>query len=241
MKKMYAIFCLSLCLFASACRFMGGERIKGNGSIKTEPRTVGSFNGIDASGSVNVHLQQSSDASVKIEADENLLPYIETSVSGSTLKVKTRDGFNLDATKGIVVYVSGPVFREASVSGSGDIIGDNVITGTEALSMDISGSGNIKMEVALPKTEVEISGSGSAELRGSSKEFKASISGSGSIHCFELITDNTTLDLSGASDAQVYASKRLKVEVSGSGDVQYKGGASVSQDVSGSGSVKKVD
>ena len=46
--------------------------------------------------------------------------------------------------------------------------------------------------------------------------------------------------MSGAGDAEVFASVKLDVEVSGASDVKYKGNAAVSQDVSGAGSVKKV-
>ncbi|GAA4746821.1 hypothetical protein GCM10023229_28670 [Flavisolibacter ginsenosidimutans] len=96
------------------------------------------------------------------------------------------------------------------------------------------------MQVSVPKVSAHVSGSGDVFLKGTSKEFEGSISGSGSIKAFDLSTDDTKLDLSGAADAEVTANQKLDVHVSGSGDVKYKGAASVSQEISGSGSVKKV-
>ena len=223
-----------------SCDMMGGKRVSGNGKVTTQARPVSAFSSIDASGSVKVHVKQDSSSSVKIETDENLMEYVEVYVKGSTLVVKTKDGFNLNPSKDLIVYTAAPVFKTVDVSGSGDIISDNIISGGEPLEMGVSGSGNINVQVALPKVSVEVSGSGNVFLKGTSKEFSGSISGSGSIRAFELTTDNTSLHLSGAADAEVTANQKLDVEVSGSGDVKYKGSASVSQSISGSGSVKKV-
>ena len=46
--------------------------------------------------------------------------------------------------------------------------------------------------------------------------------------------------MSGACDAEVFASVKLDVKASGASDVKYKGNAAVSQHVSGAGNVKKV-
>ena len=233
-------FFLLVVMIFSSCRFFGGERISGNGKITTQDRSVGSFNSIDASGSVKVHIKQDPSAAVRIETDENLQPYVEVYTNGNTLVIKSKEGFNLSPTKDVVVYTSAPVYKSIDVSGASDILGDNNITGTEVLEMQVSGSGKIDAQVSVPKVSAHVSGSGDVFLKGASKEFEGSVSGSGSIKAFDLATDETKLDLSGAADAEVTANQKLDVQVSGSGDVKYKGNASVSQSISGSGSVKKV-
>lgn len=238
MRKIFLL--ASVVVVLSSCNMFGGKRVSGNGKITTQSRNVSSFNSIDASGSVKVHVRQDSSSSVKIETDENLMEYVDVYVKGTTLVVKAKDGFNLDPSKDLIVYTSAPVFKSIDVSGSGDIISDNIISGGGPLEMGVSGSGNINVQVALPKVSVEVSGSGNVLLKGTAKEFDGSISGSGSIKAFDLTTDITSLHLSGAADAEVTANQKLDVEVSGSGDVKYKGNAAVSQRISGSGSVKKV-
>jgi len=233
------LFLLIVIVFSSCQLF--GERVSGNGNITSRDRSVvGSFNSVDASGSVKVHLKQDASPSVRIETDENLQQYVDVYVNGSTLVIKSKEGYNLDPSRDIVVYTSAPVYKSIGVSGSGDILSDNNITGTEALDMQVSGSGKIDVQVSVPKVSAHVSGSGDVFLKGTSKEFDGSISGSGSIKAFDLTTDDTKIDLSGAADAEVTANQKLDVHVSGSGDVKYKGAASVSQEISGSGSVKKV-
>jgi hypothetical protein len=232
---------LALSLFAfSSCRYFGGERISGDGHIVSQQRNAGSFHSVDVSGGIKVHVRQDAASSVKVEADQNLMQYIDVYNDGSTLVIKEKDGFNLNPSKDIVVYVAAPVFKDIDVSGACDIIGDGPISGSEELSMHVSGSGDIIMQVALPKVSAEISGSGSVNLKGQATNFSASVSGSGDVKCFELVTDNTKLDLSGSSDAEITANKQLDIEASGSSNISYKGSASVNQSISGAGSVKKV-
>lgn len=238
MRKVFLL--LALAAVFSSCNMFGGKRVSGNGNIKTEERKVSSFNSVEASGSVKVHIRQDSSSSVKIETDENLMEYIEVYVTGSTLVIKEKDGFNPDPSKDLIIYTAAPVYKSVDVSGSGDIISDNIISGGEPLELGVSGSGFINVQVTLPKVSTHVSGSGDVLLKGTAKEFDGSISGSGSIKAFDLVTDVTTLDLSGAAEAEVTANQKLDVNVSGSGDVKYKGNATVSQSISGSGSVKKV-
>jgi hypothetical protein len=192
-------------------------------------------------GSMNIVLSQAPSATIKIEADQNLLDYIETRNSGGRVEIYTREGYNLDPKSGITVYASAPDFKEISVSGSGKIKSTGKITGSSELSADVSGSGDILLEVDAPKISTQISGSGSTTIKGTTKDFSADINGSGDVRCFDLLSENTELDISGSGNAQVYASKTLDVEISGGGDVQYKGSPAVKQNISGSGKVRKVE
>jgi hypothetical protein len=238
MRKLY--LALSACLLILSSCGLFGQRIRGNGHITSQQKNVGSFNSVDVSGAVKVHIRQDGSSSVKLETDENLFEFLEVYTDGNKLVIKEKNGYNLDPTKDIVAYISAPSFADIDVSGACDIIGDSPITGTSALSMHVSGSGSITMEINLPKVSTDISGSGSVNLKGQATDFNAEVSGSGDIKCFDLVTDNTSIDLSGSSGAEVNANKKLDIEISGSADVQYKGSANVNQSISGSGSVKKV-
>lgn len=239
MKVLYTLSALIL-LLLSSCRFFGGEHISGDGHIIVQQKNTDAFNSVAASGGIKVHIRQEATQGVKIESDQNLLQYIDVYTDGNVLVIKEKNGYNLDPTKDIIAYVSAPVFKDIDVSGACDIIGDNSISGNDELSMHVSGSGDIRMHVNFPKVNTDISGSGSVVLTGQVTYFNAQVSGSGDIKCFDLITDNTKLDLSGSSEAEVTANKQLDIEASGSSNISYKGMASVSQKISGSGSVKKV-
>src|SRR3990170_1788862 len=81
-----------------SCNFIGGERIKGNGNIRTEERTVKSFNEVEVHGAIKLYVSQGDLKPVKIEADENLMQYVVVDQDGDRIIVKPREGFNLQAS-----------------------------------------------------------------------------------------------------------------------------------------------
>jgi hypothetical protein len=78
-------------------------------------------------------------------------------------------------------------------------------------------------------------------LKGQTRDVDLDLTGAGHAHCYDLLAENTKVDISGAGSADVYASVKLDAQVSGAGSVNYKGNAAnVNQHVSGAGSITKV-
>ena len=228
-------------LALTSCRFVTGERVNGNGVIKSETRSVGTFSSIDVSGNIDVYVKQDSVVSVRIEADENLLGYVHINADGGTLEIQEEKGFNLESAKGIKVYVSGPSFKRFEASGACDIYSENKISSSNEISMSATGASSIIMELNAPKLEAEFTGASHVTLKGETKIFSADGSGASGIKCFELMTEETDVEVSGASHAEVFASVKLDAHASGASSVQYKGNATVTQETNGASSVKKVE
>ncbi len=239
MKKSLLLL-VSVVVVLASCNFIGGKRIKGNGNVVTEPRSVGNFSGVRTSGSYDLYVSPGPNA-VKIEAEENILPYIETYLDGDILRIGTKDGIWLRNRRPVKIYVTAPNFRVIHSSGSGNIVGQGLITDSSRIDVGVSGSANIKLELDAPEIETSITGSGDADLKGQAKKFRGEISGSGNIRAMDLKTEETTIKISGSGNAEVYASVKLDVRVAGSGDVRYKGNAQVNSNIAGGGGVKKVD
>lgn len=241
MRK-YIWLLLVLTVAVSSCRFMSGRRVRGNGVIKSQEHSVSTFKNVEVSGSMNVYVSQGDIKPVRIEGDENLLQYVEVEQEGDVLRVHERHGYNLQPTDELKIYVTAPVYRKVEVSGASSIIGQTKINNAEDLELSASGAGDIKMDVDAPKLSADISGSGSIDLKGQTKDVDLGLSGAGHAHCFDLLSENVTVDISGAGSAEVYASMKLEASVSGAGNVSYKGNAaSVNQHISGVGSVSKVN
>jgi Putative auto-transporter adhesin, head GIN domain len=240
---MNRLLILALCslVLLSSCHFFHGERINGSGNVITQTRNGSNFSGVSVSSAIDLYLKQDSSFSVKVEIDDNLQQYIMTGVENGILYIKQADNTSLDASGKIKVYVSAPLFKSMKASGACNIIGGNILSSNEAVDIDLSGSSDARLEVKTPKISADLSGACTLALKGEAKEFSVKGSGSSSIKCFDLLTEETKIDVSGACDAQVFASVKLGVQASGSSDIKYKGSASVSQDISGAGSVKKVE
>lgn len=239
MIKQLAVSFLVLAIISS-CSYFTGERIRGNGNVVTETRTPGSFNSVDVSGAIDVYIKQDASSSVSVETDENIQPYIITEVNGNTLRIKQENNTSLRTTR-LKVYVSAPQFVRLEASGACKIYSENKITSTEKLDIHLSGASHAKIDLSSPEVEAGLSGAGSVELTGQTKDLDVHGSGSSKIRCFDLMAENVDVSISGAGNAEVYASAKLDVGVSGSGDIKYKGDPSVSQHISGAGSVRKAE
>ncbi len=215
--------CLVIIIVLGSCRNSWGRRIRGNGNITTDARSVSDFKTVEVGGSINVYVSQGSPSSVKLEGDENILRYIEVVQDGDRLIVRNKDGYNLEPTHEMKIYVTTPVYNKIETSGASDIIGQGKITNPEDLELRVSGAGDIKMELDAPRVKTEVSGSGSVSLKGETKEVEFDLSGVGSAHCYGLLAENARVEISGAGSADVYASVNLDAQVSGVGSVNYKG------------------
>ena len=241
MKKLLLVLAVVV-VAASSCRYGWGKRVSGNGSIKSDERTVSGFKTVKVSGGMDVYLSQGEVKPVKIESDENLLQYVEVIQQGDELVIREKQGFNLDPSNKIKIFVTAPVYDRIELSGAGNIYSEAKITNPDDIRIGVSGAGDIKMELKAPSVKMDLSGAGSISLKGDTKELDLNLSGAGNAHCFDMLAEDTKVHVSGVGNAEVYASVSIDAHVSGVGDVKYKGGATnVSQQVSGVGSVKKVD
>jgi hypothetical protein len=232
---------LSFLILLSSCRQIFAKRIRGNGNIVTQTRSLGDFNSIRVSGSIDVYASQDSVTSVKIETDENLQEYIEVINDGNVLRIHTKEGYNPRPSKTIKVYVSSAQYKSFEASGSCDLYSEGQITSADALNFDASGSCKITMDVNAPKVSAHVTGACDVILKGETKDFSVDGSGSTDIRCFDLKADNVTVDLSGSGDAEVFANSSLNGSASGSADIKYKGNAQTNIKSSGAVSIKKAD
>ena len=240
MKKI-ALFSLTILVFASGCREMAGRRVRGSGHVITEDRTASGFNNVDISGALDVYVKQDSVSSVKVEADDNILEYIQVHSDGSTLEIYTENNIRLKPTNKIKIYISNPQYKEIHVSGASNVRCENEITSVDVIDVSLSGASTGKLELNAPKISVDLTGASNASVRGKTKDFEGSASGASEIRGFDLLSENANVDASGASHIEIFASVKIDGQASGASSVNYKGNAQSNVDKSGASSVNKKD
>jgi hypothetical protein len=242
---MYRIFAFTLVMLSvssSSCTFVTGKRVRGNGNITDREHTVSDFTDVEVHGAIDLRIAQGERRPVRVEADENLQSQITVETRGNTLYIATQKGYNLRPSRKIVVYLTAPRYGHLEVSGACNMYGDGELTQDVPLSMKVSGSGDIRMQVDAPRVTVKISGAGDLDMKGRTRDLEIDISGAGDAKCYGLLAENTKVSISGAGSAEVFASVALNARVSGAGSVTYRADASsVEQKVSGAGSVRKAD
>ena len=240
MKKLLLVFftCVNFQLMAQSW-----STIKGDGNLKKESRPVESFNEVSANGPLDVQISYGTSENLQVEADENLLPYIETKVAGGQLTIRTKEHVNLKSHLRMVVYISMTEIKSLHESGSGNIKGSGAFRNDGKTDIKVSGSGDIKLDFdSFDDLDLAVSGSGNINLKGKKAgDVNAAISGSGNIDCIDVPCDNAKAKISGSGNIKVNAQKSIDATISGSGNVSYKEDVSnISSKISGSGKVKKI-
>jgi len=233
--KTIKLFICGLAIFFSATSCIDEFTVEGNGIRESESRIVTSFEKVKSSGDFEVHITEAQSHDVLISAEENLLQYIETYVSGETLHIDVKGIRNLKNRLPMEVFISTPTLRGIKQSGSGIITTDYFVS--NEMDVVLSGSGSIVTAFEAEEVDALLSGSGTIEFSGFADDADFVISGSGTIDAHQLDLYNCTTSTSGSGYMYVTVSQHLRSNISGSGNVFYSGNPDIETHISGSGSV----
>jgi hypothetical protein len=93
--------------------------------------------------------------------------------------------------------------------------------------------------ITTPAISIDISGSGDVTIDGTADSQTVTLSGSGDYGAGNLVSRNSSAEISGSGDVTVNALDTLEAEISGSGNAIYTGNPQVSQNISGSGELRR--
>jgi hypothetical protein len=221
---MRALTITSVILFLATltgCYYFG-PCIDGSGPVVSETREISGFSGVTNTGSFDIYIQPGEDFIVKVKANENLLPIIETYVSGYTLYVRTKDDACFRSSAPVEVYISMPELEVLTLSGSGRIFAEKAYTPVfECIN---SGSGQVVIDTV------------------HSHDLTAGNSGSGLIRIGNVDATQVGFFQSGSGTidgGMIHGTSELKIRHSSSGNVKamIHGGRMVDGVLSGSGKI----
>lgn len=238
--KRYSLAVVSLlALGLSGCVDISNWRtVNGSGQVLSERREVSGFDRVSIGGSGDLTLTQGDDESLVIETDDNLLPLIQTVVSGGELKIGWRN-VNLRPSHGIHFELK--VKNLSAIDLSGSLRAQAGPVKTDRMEIHISGSGKVQLaKLQANELGIHVSGSGDTLVNGKVDRQRISISGSGTHRAVDLSCNEASVEVSGSGHATLWVRNNLKVSISGSGDVNYYGNPSVSSHTSGSGHVRNL-
>jgi Putative auto-transporter adhesin, head GIN domain len=202
-------------VLVTGCHLPG---VRGNGHTKTEERSVGAFANVETSGAFEIEWQNGAPA-IRITTDENLLPYIETNVSGDTLHLSTRE--HVWPTHGIKVVMSSPARTGARIRGA-----------VKLTAKQLSG----------PTFALESKGAAEVFLYGNIDRLLVDMTGASQLAANGLQTKTAEISTTGAGDADVAVTDTLKVVITGAGKVTYSGNPpTIEKHITGAGSIRRKD
>jgi len=194
--------------------------VKGSGVSLSESRVVAPFRRIAVHDAIDVRVRIGEPQSITVRADDNFVPWIETSVSGDTLTVrwappkKTGSSMTISPLVEIVV----PALDALKLDGVGEVRVEGLAGGT--LAIDTGGAGGVRASGRVDRLQLYLAGVGDADLEG-------------------LEARSADVSLTGTGDVHIDVRESLHATVTGVGDVRYRGHPKdVTKSVVGPGSVE---
>ncbi len=239
MKKVIAVIFAVLILLSTSCRdrspASSSDVILGSGNLVTEVRTVGIFHSLELNAVGNIDITFGPEQYVSVSADDNIMEYITTIVSGGTLTIGIEPGIHVTSLN-LTVDLTMTDLEELSHSSAGTILGENTFNG-DSVILNSSGAGDMRLDLEVAQLNSTFTGAGNIFLSGKADQHQISITGAGNLHAFDLITETTTVNLTGVGSVEVNVSQLLEVTIAGSGSVYYKGYPTIIQNITGTGSL----
>ena len=202
-KKEY-IGVITLAILSFGCNITknySDSQVIGNGNSYSEIRDLSEFTEIE----INIEydkiiVNSSSEKSLKIVGDENIVPLIKTKIINGILKISADSSFHTKAESKIIINV------ESLTSFTFDGVSKCIIKNLDEQHFICS-----------------FNGVGSCELTGNLDYFELSMNGVGSVDAQGLIAEKVVVSLNGVGSAVVYTTRSLNASVSGIGELIYYG------------------
>lgn len=240
MKKTILALLLGVAGFSlillSSCRF---ACVHGSGNQITETRKVGDFDRVDISGEFKVTIKQDSSASLTINADDNLLKYIKTSVTDGKLRIYSKKNFCSSGE--LTVHIGVRNVKEIDASGAVSVTSDGKIN-TGDIHFGLSGATKLNLDLNAANVTTEGSGATKLNLTGQASSHSIELSGVGKVEALDFVVGNYNIETSGASKCEINVLNSLSVHSSGASKIRYRGNpATVNNDKSGASSLEKIN
>lgn len=221
LKKISIAFLICLAtILTPSCRHC----IEGNSNIIVEDRTsrLDGFTEVISNSNCNLYIGQGADYNVKVEGDDNIIPYIKVFTNNSRLTIETSSNKCFNSSYPINVYIKMNELTRLTLNGSGDIECDSMFVGD--CRVFLFGSGNIDFRyIDAREIDAEIAGSGNINLIGNSNYTNLSIEGSGDIRAYKLYSGEVKASIEGSGNIYCFFYDLLTADIYGSGNIFFKG------------------
>ncbi len=196
-----------------------GNSITGSGKVTTEKRTVANFDKVTVSQGLECEIIFSDKLEVIVEADDNIIHGIHTTVQNGTLDISSEyDNYINVVSKKIIVYMP-KIVRLESTSGS-TLKSKNILI-SDNLTIKSSSGSSLEAAVEADKVTLESTSGSKQTVTGKAlKVFTASSSGS-HIDANKLLANEVFSQSTSGSYTSVHAALLLDGKASSGSAISY--------------------
>jgi len=230
-KKSAFLVVLFMILFATACVS------RGSGEVVNEQRSVEDFNRVVISGYGEVVLAQSATQSLRIEAEDNIIPLIQITVSDNTLFIEGQGLGKVVPTQPIIIHVNMNEIVGLESSGLSRI--DATAIEADHLELTTSVFGGIKIDaLTAGQLVINMTEDSSMDIIGEVTAQELDISGNADYRAAKLQSQTAVVNVGGTGTATIWVEELLSGVVNGNGDILYYGSPETELEVISSGKIE---
>lgn len=181
-------------------------------------------------------LVQGKEPNMELVGDEKTLAAIETKIKGGKLVIKS--DLKRQRKEDVVVKIEVENLEHLGIGGAVDMKTIRTLNFPN-FTLNVSGVGNIEMELVSNNFKLNSSGVTNLRLAGSANDARMAVSGVGNISASNFLIQNAEVENSGVGRVRVNAVDRLRATVSGIGSISYEGDPLVSSNISGIGRISR--
>ncbi len=233
------IVCLAV-LTACDVAVAGRQVVRGSGKVTSETRPVSGITGVDHSTIGDLTIILGDEETLTVEAEDNLLPYLETPVVNGVLTIRNKPQVSLRPTRPVRYHLTVKSLQSLANSSSGNILAPKIAS--QSITIHLSSSGHITVDgVQADTLKVQSSSSGNITINGGQAgQQEISLSSSGIYRASGVKSQSAQVTISSSGDAIVWVTDQLDASISSSGNLQYYGSPQITQHLSSSGIVKSM-
>lgn len=222
--KIVKITLFAFTLFTIGCKTDDLEqKISGSGKLTSEERVITNktIKSVEINGAFVASFSTRTDISkIFVIAEDNIIPYIETTEANGIISISEKQGFTLSNKKDMIVDLKSTSLNSVLMNGNGKFVADALHGDNPDIT--INGSGIVEVSDIKDNTvDITVNGNGYVLLKGAVSTANLTLNGSGIIK----ILASTSI---------------LNIRINGAGTVFYAGEPELHSIIEGSGKVEKA-
>jgi hypothetical protein len=235
-KTGITVFLIFLAVAAAGC--ITNTHGNGSGNVINQTRSIQGVDQVSLDGTGTVLVIQGNQESLTIEAEDNIIPHIVSSVKGNMLAV-SYDNTTPSPTRPVKYHLTVKDLSSIILSGAVKIETSGFKTRSLVLSMNGAGEGNMS-GLEVNTLIVTLSGAGKMNMAGTVTDQTITISGAGNYQAGDLKSQTTTMTINGAGKGTLNVSSILNATINGTGEISYLGNPQVNRQINGAGTVRQA-
>ena len=240
MYKIAMFLVLAFGFLVPSCNPEESKPVVGSGTMAAETRPLGEFHIVELGIPGEMQVTLGNEESISIEAEDNILPLIETRVSGGKLTVGSIPGQVIQPTKPIKFVVTTKMVDQLITSSLGSI--SVPALDVKKFKAETNSTGSIELEnLYADSLQVAINSVGNIKIQaGEVQQQTIDISSTGNYQAPDLKSAIAKVMIDSSGDAILWVTDKIDVVINSSGSVRYYGDPKVKSEVNSSGTVQPL-